>query len=257
MGTDLVDYPACRVSPTAPPASLSVDPFYGKYLDAHGIPVLSSVKVADQALAQACVIVSHMVSFRDDYRQALISNRQRVAVMAISERTTDIPEYRDLNVVFPGSNYDQGRAIGATLQNPLTAAGEESLLCPSAGGKKLAANLVWSFSAGSVATGMTSVDSTFPKRLQTAYDDATSAGRFSGLSTPPTQASDYFGQGVDAWLGGNPDLYASGAADAGLTAGPEVGAAKVGRAQLRANDAALAALIAEWMPSRYWRDICH
>ena len=35
------------------PASLGVDPFYAKYVDAHGIPVISSDKVPDDAIKAA------------------------------------------------------------------------------------------------------------------------------------------------------------------------------------------------------------
>ena len=44
----LQDYIAFTV--TAPPAALELDPFYKKYADAHGVPVVSSNKVPDAPL---------------------------------------------------------------------------------------------------------------------------------------------------------------------------------------------------------------
>src|SRR6188768_677040 len=66
------DYPvpSCDVV-AAPPAG--IDPFYQKYRDANGIPVLASAAVADTAVASACVVVVRMLSARDDVRQRMIA----------------------------------------------------------------------------------------------------------------------------------------------------------------------------------------
>lgn len=63
---------------TAPPASLNLDPFYTRYLDADGIPVTSSSKVPDEALIKARDIVVAMLSHRPDLTAALVARGQRV-----------------------------------------------------------------------------------------------------------------------------------------------------------------------------------
>ena len=78
-----------------PPASLGVDPFYAKYVDAAGIPVLSSAKVPDPALLAARAIVEGMLAHRPDLARALVAERFRVAIMARDEGTLDLPEQRD------------------------------------------------------------------------------------------------------------------------------------------------------------------
>ena len=85
-----------RPAITAPPKELGLDPFYTKYLSAHGLPIVGSAKVSDFALREAAYLVDQMLSHRPEIREAMIKNRIRVAVMAYSERTTDIPEHRDL-----------------------------------------------------------------------------------------------------------------------------------------------------------------
>ncbi|MES2056004.1 MAG: glycoside hydrolase [Pseudomonadota bacterium] len=80
---------------TAPPAALALDPFYARYLDAGGIPILSSARVPDAALLKARDIVVAMLAARPDLNRALIARGQRVAVMAADEGTVDIPEQRD------------------------------------------------------------------------------------------------------------------------------------------------------------------
>ena len=78
----------------APPASLGVDPFYTRYVDAGGIPILSSAKVPDQALLAAREIVEGMLAHRPDLARVLVAERVRVAIMAPDESTLDLPEQR-------------------------------------------------------------------------------------------------------------------------------------------------------------------
>ena len=88
----LQDYFAFTV--TAPPPALELDPFYRKYVDAHGIPVVTSAKVPDAALLMARDIVQFMLANRPDLRRELIRKRWKVAIMAQGEVTYDIPEHR-------------------------------------------------------------------------------------------------------------------------------------------------------------------
>src|SRR5688572_14614900 len=71
-------------------------PFYKKHVDAHGFPIVSSDKVSDAALLEAAYLVNQMLADRDDVRRALVANRVRLAVMAPTEQTTDVPEHSDL-----------------------------------------------------------------------------------------------------------------------------------------------------------------
>src|SRR5215813_14935571 len=74
------DYARAVIS--SPPAALGLDPFYKKYSDALGIPIVSSEKVPDAALLVARDITIHMLSKRPDLREALIAKKMRVGVMA-------------------------------------------------------------------------------------------------------------------------------------------------------------------------------
>src|SRR4029079_954575 len=123
------DYPTCQTTPEVPPPSLGVSSFYGKYLDSRGIPVLSSAAVADPALQTACTIVGHMLSARDDVRQAMMGLDMTVVVMGRNEVTTEIPEYANLYTTNPPDDWDSYRGIGATKVIPVTSAGEENVLC--------------------------------------------------------------------------------------------------------------------------------
>src|SRR6266550_4235504 len=88
------DYIKANIS--APPAALGLDPFYQKYTSALGIPITSSEKVSDAALLVARDIVIHMLSKRTDVREAMVNTiHTRVAVMATTEMTMDLPEQRN------------------------------------------------------------------------------------------------------------------------------------------------------------------
>ena len=88
----LKDYISFSVQ--APPAELGLDPFYKKYVDAQGIPVVSSAKVPDAALLMVRDIVQFMLSERPEWRHELIRKKWKVAIMAQTEVTYDIPEHR-------------------------------------------------------------------------------------------------------------------------------------------------------------------
>src|SRR5262249_19319856 len=111
------DYVRAVIS--SPPATLGLDPFYKKYTDALGIPIVSSEKTPDAALLVARDITIHMLSKRPDLREALIAKKMRVGVMAQTESTTDVPEQRNWKKprrddprLTPGerNNYDNGIA---------------------------------------------------------------------------------------------------------------------------------------------------
>ena len=85
----------CATIPAAPPAKLGVDRFYTQYVDAGGIPVLSSARVEPAALLAARDMVAGMLAHRPDLRDELVRQGYRVAVMAQEEALLDLPENRD------------------------------------------------------------------------------------------------------------------------------------------------------------------
>ena len=157
------------MAPGAPPAG--TPSFYKKYLDGNGIPVQSSAAVADAALQAACTIVVRMLNKRDDVRQVMSGQQMRVAVIGENEVTTQVPEYANLNQMFPQQDWDRLRGVGATLLIPVSSVGEENLLCLAGDffdGEQI---LVQTF-ATAVLLGVEEADSTFDSRLRDAYDAA-------------------------------------------------------------------------------------
>ena len=106
-------------TPTAPPLELGLDPFYTKYCYANCIPIISSDNVADEALEWARYIVLEMIKLRPDVAAEMIRNEARVGIIAENELVTDMPEYEDLYITFPGIDWNIYRGLGAVLGRPL------------------------------------------------------------------------------------------------------------------------------------------
>jgi alpha-glucosidase len=235
---------ACNVAPNAPPQSLGLPGFYQKYLDAHGIPVVSSGAVADAALVQACLAALHMVDKRDDVRQAMIADGMHVAVIGTGEVTTDIPEYRDLYSAFPGIDWDQDRGVGATIQRPVSSAGEENLLC-LAGDPHAGESVTIQTFSSSVLLGLEAVERSYDNRLQDALTSAMSEGKWANTFAEMNTIA-YFGEGVQDWF------------DANRQADPPDGIDNFvnTREELQQYDPTLAGLVAEVMPDTPWHPVC-
>lgn len=83
---------ACTGGAMTPPAALGVDPFYTRYVDAGGIPVVSSNRVDGETLSTAEAIITDMLAYRPDLAAWLAREGYRVAIMAEEEAITDLPQ---------------------------------------------------------------------------------------------------------------------------------------------------------------------
>ena len=79
--TEVLDIPECVV--TTPPDSLHLDPFYKKYVDVNGIPLISSWRVPDSAFVAAHRTLYAMTSMLDKaVLDSMVGRGTRVAIMA-------------------------------------------------------------------------------------------------------------------------------------------------------------------------------
>lgn len=88
----LIALTSCAAGPSAPPAALGIDPFYTQYVDAGGIPIVASGRVADQALVDARRMVEDMLAYRPDLAAVLARRGYQVAILGEDEAITDLPE---------------------------------------------------------------------------------------------------------------------------------------------------------------------
>jgi hypothetical protein len=216
------DYVSAAVTavPDTLRASYALDPFYQKYADALGIPVVSSAKVPTPALLVARDIVIQMLAGRPDLRAKLVGQRWRIGVMAATEVTTDIPEHRDRKKparddlrLTPAerANYDRiaamsdkeywdrrARGLGG---NPTTCAEENLLGYP--GTRYYGENiLVHEFSHAIMGGAIRAVDPALYADVRAAYDAAMADGKYRGHYAA-TNAGEYWAEGTQWWFWSN------------------------------------------------------
>jgi len=223
-----------------PPAGLKAPPFYAKYVDASGLPVLSSAKTSDEALLAAKEIVDRMLARRPDVRRALGQIGVRIAVMAKSEKTTDIPEHSGLE---PKEHWNKrARGIGATLERPVCSCAEENLLGLPDDRYRGESILIHEF-AHTMALGLARVDKGFDQRLLGLYQEAVEKKGLWKSTYAGSNSREYWAEGVQSFF------------DANLQTSPPDGVHNHvnTREELEGYDPALARLIAEVFRDDPWR----
>ncbi|HUT36273.1 MAG TPA: hypothetical protein VNE39_22485 [Planctomycetota bacterium] len=178
------------------PRALGLARFYRKYVDCDGLPVVGSEKVPDAALLEARRIVKVMMAKRPDVLQAIARKGIRLAVMAKTEVTTDIPEHSDLT---PRDFWaKRARGLGATTARPAISCAEENLL--GYGRDKYWAEciLIHEFAHTVHEIGLAETDKSFDTRLKQAYEAAMKKGLWQNTYAGKNR-NEYWAEGVQAW----------------------------------------------------------
>jgi hypothetical protein len=205
---------------TPPPASLGLDPFYAKHVDAGGIPIVGSARVPDEALAAARQIVTAMLARRPDVRAELVRTGQRVGVMAAEETTTDLPEHRHWRKPEPDDprltfceRKTYATAIGALSDRQywdsrargtggrLTTVGAENLL-GQPGTRYFGENILVHEFAHAILTALETVDRALHGEVRSAYEAALAAGKWKGDYASVT-LQEYWAEGTQYWFESN------------------------------------------------------
>lgn len=204
----------------APPASLKLDGFYRRHVDAAGLPIVSSAAVPDAALLAARDIAVAMLAERPDVRRAMIARGFRVAIMGVKEGTVDLPEQRDWKkptrddprlTICERKLYDVriGRLTDAQYWNErargmggdLTSAATENLL-GMPGTRYYGENIfVHEFSHGILA-GIRTADPALYARVERAYAAAMARGMWKGEYAAVT-VDEYWAEGTQTWFNSN------------------------------------------------------
>lgn len=184
---------------TAPPASLKLDPFYKKYVDARGIPVVSSDKVPDEALISVLTMANAMLKKNQSVREKMIGYHARIGVMSKDEVTTDIPEHAFL-ANDPNTDWDKrARGLGGTVAVPVTTCAEENVLCYTVDPYRNEDIFVHEFAHAIHLMGIRYVDQDFDKNLRSAFDQAKAAGKWV-RTYAGTNTEEYWAEGVQCWF---------------------------------------------------------
>ena len=177
-----------------------LSPFYRKALVVEGFPIVSSEKVSDFALCEAAYIVRSMLAGRDDVLQALGKNKVRLAVMAPTELTCDIPEHSDLKP--PAYWNRRARGLGSTPVRPAVSCGEENVLALPGDPYHTESIVVHEFAHAIHDMGLTSLDPMFDGRLKAIFKEAMDEGLWKGKYAASNH-HEYWAEGVQSWFGTN------------------------------------------------------
>ena len=196
---------------TTPPATLTqwldykespLNPFYTKYLDLEGLPILANTVVRDTAMYQARYIAWTMLKKVPKAREEMIKCHFRIGVVGYKQNITDLPECKMMTVWWPDTDWDKrGRGYGATLAIPVMSIGEENLVKVNVAGYT---EPYWDESimvhefAHNVDFAMRRIDKNFEKALLAAFANAKKTGLWKGTYSMDNDA-EYFAEGAQAW----------------------------------------------------------
>ena len=183
-----------------PPRELGLSPFYEKHLDCDGLPVVSSAKVPDEALRRAAATIRRMTSKRPDLLPELARRGVRAAILAKTERTTDIPEHADLT---PKERWDKrARGLGATPSRPAVSGAEENLLGYPDDPYKGEDIFLHEFAHTIHVMALARLEAGFEPELQGLYRAARAKGLWE-KTYAAENAGEYFAEGAQSWFGAN------------------------------------------------------
>jgi hypothetical protein len=212
--------PATAPSSSRSSALAGFDPFYAQHRDAGGIPVIGSARVKPEALDTAAGLVRQMLAPRPDLARWLAGNGYRVAIMAESEATTDLPEqahwtrpargdprltrcerkHYDTRIgAMSDREYWNGRARG--MAGPLTSGSEEDVLGLRSSRYWGETILVHEFSHN-VLAAIRAVDPALSGRVDDAYAAALRDGRWKD-EYASTTVDEYWAEGTQFWFDSN------------------------------------------------------
>ena len=204
MEEEALNIPECVV--TTPPDSLGLDPFYTKYVDVNGLPLISSWRVPDSAFVAAHRTLYAMTSMLPEaVLDSMVARGTRVAIMARYEGTTDIPEHHHL-INDTALNWDlRARGLGGDLELPLTSCAEENILAYQIDKYHAEDILIHEFAHSIHLIGLMLAVPDFDGRLKQCYENAKAKGILAGTYRE-TDKEEYFAEAVQDWFNVNAEM---------------------------------------------------
>ena len=192
-----------------PPSTLGLDPYYRKYLDAGGIPVLASSDVDDAELYHARDIIAAMLSNRPDLLAAMVANRFRVIIyendgcrgpFQVPELRDDLPPGRCTHTTGIASIEGRANRFTGEVLLVIEAIGVAPAILPYCNVIFVHefAHLV-DYTLSYQLPGTTVFDPSFDSRVESAYSAAISAGLYQDAYAA-THPREYWAEAVTFWF---------------------------------------------------------
>lgn len=185
------------------PASAGLDPFYTQGCDLDGFWVIGADVVDPQAIEYAGTVVLAFFDNDPAFAEALRSSEVRLGVIGENQRTTEMPEWRDLYEVFPDVDWDvRARGLGATDERPLVGVGEENVLCLDSDRYVGEDILLHEFAHVVEAYGYARIDDLFTAELGQAFVFSSNAGTWADTYAAEN-IYEYWAETVQSYFGRN------------------------------------------------------
>ncbi len=178
--------------------------FYKKYTDAGGISIISSAKVADEALIRAGKIILHLLSKRKDIFDMMVSSKSKVMIIGVNEEVCDLPEYAWFCVGEKREYWNKrARGFGGSPEDDCSAScGEENLLCLPGDRYEGENILIHEFAHLIHLAGIAKVDPAFNDKLEKLYNQAKEKGLWKNTYTMENK-EEYFAETVQSFFNSN------------------------------------------------------
>lgn len=182
-------YTTCAV--TEPPEGVSLDPFYAKYVNCSGIPVVGSNNVSELSLLRADSLIAFMLSDISEVRDKMISNGVYMVLVADGEDFSDLPEWDGMNLPTQYSaQYLSRKFVAATP--------EAALNCVTGSSFETDNVFMHEFVHAMHLAGFDDMYNGFTSELRTTYNNARSAGLW-GNTYAGVNYTEYLAEGVNMW----------------------------------------------------------
>jgi len=198
-------------------SSYHIDPFYTKTLTSMGVVIIGSDKVSDWAFLEAAYTLNHQLHDSPSWvRDALTTNKVRLAILAVVEYTMDLPENnrRPHNATEAAFQDRRSRGLGGM---PYCSCAEENLLnlrgdpYGGTGAPDSGENITiheFSHTVASAIGRSQGRNGEFWTKLRKAFADAKApGGRLAvfnqGRANPvyaSTDEQEYWAEGAQAWF---------------------------------------------------------
>ncbi len=176
--------------------------YYDKYIDASGIPVVADAVVSDDALYQAKYIIDTMLKNIPDATQFLDQNVSAFLIIPANQGITTLPEYKDLDTLFPDSAPwdDRAQGLGWTPTIPYASCSEANLIYLGRPADWYNESIcIHEFGHTVFDAGISYVDPSAHGNLNLLFNNALNSGYITGTYTA-TNASEYWAESLQCWF---------------------------------------------------------
>ena len=164
-----------QVAVTPIPEGKQIPAFYKKYAEADGLYVTASANVRDEALQQACHLMTLMLAKRPDVKRKMIQRGCHVMIIGEKENTCDLPEYSHICDTPENISYwnKRARGFGGAPEDDLSAScGEENILALPGDRYEGENIMIHEFSHLIHTVGIVGVEPDFNQRLDSVMSHA-------------------------------------------------------------------------------------